>query len=283
VTAARDWPPGGYEETECAEEKKNLKKESVPKNLKYDWATNLAFPFFKGDFRPLADGLEQWALDRDPHNACDWKIKSYLGKGNPVYWLSLFLRVFPFMNTNPDESRTIGNVDPARGPFATRGPSARPYGTTHELYSLTPRCNPNLRECDRGSFAEIPLPYDEVLGGKASCPIAKGWLFGIREFAQKYRQSLGAHGMRWDSDDLKSGGPALAFVHGFRYKAIPAVTRANDPFWNMRAYDTVLVEHTGFTLTSFICAMNQLVMDDPTKLPAPDQPPTSANDMPQAK
>lgn len=32
----------------------------------------------------------------------------------------------------------------------------------------------------------------------------------------------------------------------------------------MRAFDNVLSKHDGFRLSSFICAMNQLVMDDIT-------------------
>ena len=36
---------------------------------------------------------------------------------------------------------------------------------------------------------------------------------------------------------------------------------------SVRAYDDVVAEHSGFRLSSFICAINQLVMDEPTKLP----------------
>jgi hypothetical protein len=48
-----------------------------------------------------------------------------------------------------------------------------------------------------------------------------------------------------------------------------AITRANDPFWNMRAFDDALALHDGYMLPSFICAMNALVMDDVTQQPAP--------------
>ena len=53
------------------------------------------------------------------------------------------------------------------------------------------------------------------------------------------------------------------FLHGFNLAGQQPITRANDPFWNMRALDA-LMRHDGYKLSSFICAMNQLVMDDIT-------------------
>lgn len=40
----------------------------------------------------------------------------------------------------------------------------------------------------------------------------------------------------------------------------------------MRAFDTALARHDGFMLSSFICAMNQLVMDDITAFTPPAAP-----------
>jgi hypothetical protein len=73
-----------------------------------------------------------------------------------------------------------------------------------------------------------------------------------------------SHGTFWDSDDLTSARPAARFLHSFANSGTAAVTRANDPFWNMRAFDTALSRHDGYLLSSFICAMNQIVMDDIT-------------------
>ena len=47
------------------------------------------------------------------------------------------------------------------------------------------------------------------------------------------------------------------------------ITRANDPFWNMRAFDNELSRHDGYRLTSFICAVSQLVLDDTTGAVSP--------------
>jgi hypothetical protein len=68
----------------------------------------------------------------------------------------------------------------------------------------------------------------------------------------------------------------LRFIHGFADSGIAPPTRPNDPFWNLRAFDTALAEHDGYMLSSFICAMNQLVLDDVTTIltpaPAPARP-----------
>ena len=47
------------------------------------------------------------------------------------------------------------------------------------------------------------------------------------------------------------------------------ITRANDPFWNVRAFDNELSRHDGYRLTSFICAVSQLVLDDTTGAVSP--------------
>jgi len=45
---------------------------------------------------------------------------------------------------------------------------------------------------------------------------------------------------------------------------------------DMRAYDDVVAQHSGYRLSSFICAINQLVMDEPTKIPSPPKPAVAA-------
>jgi hypothetical protein len=77
--------------------------------------------------------------------------------------------------------------------------------------------------------------------------------------------SRGGAGSR--SANASFGPPAAQFVHGFLNTGRAAVTRANDPFWNMRAYDNALARHDGYLLSSFICAMQQFVLDDVTRKP----------------
>jgi hypothetical protein len=277
ATAARDWPPGGNTEVDCHRPNAvDLRKESANKavskeGFEYDWATYDLFPFFKGDFRPLSDTLKRLALQRDPHDACDDTPVSTIRRiaTAPVHGLSLFLRVFPFMNTNPEESRTLGHVDPPRLPVGNiRNFSARPFGTTHELTGLDPAVDHSIRtqrKRDPDNIREIPLKYNQVILEPAACPTAKSWLLRAR---QKAISPNSPFGLNWDSQDAPDA-PALRFRHGFRSADISPITRANDPFWNVRAFDTALALHDGYRLSSFICAMNQLVLDDPGGIASP--------------
>ena len=99
-------------------------------------------------------------------------------------------------------------------------------------------------------------------------------VLGDRELAARFFDGLHARqqaidpdknpfGQKWDSERAGADTPALEFRHGFAAAGMPPITRANDPFWNLRAFDTALALHDGYKLSSFICAMNQLVMDDP--------------------
>jgi hypothetical protein len=58
------------------------------------------------------------------------------------------------------------------------------------------------------------------------------------------------------------GAPAARFVHSYLAGGMAPITRANDPFWNVRAFDNALSEHGGYMLSSFICVIHQFVMDD---------------------
>jgi hypothetical protein len=198
------------------------------------------------------------------------------------------LRILPFMNTDPQQTRTIGNLDPPRAPYGQLKDyyvSGRPFGTTHELRAndkLSHRAPrfwtkkaPHFWEpevpCAEKRFgcAEAPLDYKNVVGSRSTCPVAQNWLSRARNEKKK-----SDHGNRefWDSRDLKisnadpkMGVPALRFTHGYDVSGVAAITRSNDPFWNIRAFDDALIRHDGYLLSSFICAMNQLVMDDITQ------------------
>jgi hypothetical protein len=268
ATAARDWPPGGYAETDCPRltadaHAKEVSRAVSSEGFEYDWATYDLFPFFKGDFRPLADTLQRIALQRDPHDACDdtpvsWSRWVFM---SPVYVIGGVLRVFPFMNTNPDESRALGHLDPPRGPVgAVTSVSGRPFGTTHELVGIEPAQDRTKRKRNNDGTREVPLSYLEVTSPEAGCAVAKAWLLEARQTAVSPDNP---NGVNWDSEGAGPDAPALKFRHGFASAGVSPITRANDPFWNVRAFDTALARHDGYLLSSFICAMNQLVMDNP--------------------
>jgi hypothetical protein len=103
VTAARSWPPGGVRPADCVWLKvsdpnedtaaKKAVNELILKSggmfankVEYDWATFDAFPFFKGDFRPLSQTLDRVAAkiadQGEPDNACSERTDTMNGGGS---------------------------------------------------------------------------------------------------------------------------------------------------------------------------------------------------------
>ena len=103
-----------------------------------------------------------------------------------------------------------------------------------------------------------------------TCEPANNWLQRAR-FANPRengnRWNAAVLGKAFDSSAVE-GAPAARFVHSFPLGGTAATTRANDPFWNMRVANSLMPRHDGYRLSSFICAMHQLVMDDITPVRA---------------
>lgn len=285
LTAALAFPAGGLRAGDCAwigldaDDGYQDSRERIRERLKhsdsmfdagvdYDWATHDLFPTFKFDYRPAAAYLDRIAA----------RIEGRLPKGMscsapqepdllsrlvtlPIRALSLLAATFPFQVSSREDSHTIGNLDPPRpaaGVLADAQPSSSPFGTTHELLGLH----------EQGE--EKHNPYATLADAPIDCPRANRWLTRARA------QQDDAYGQFWDSENLApadatvpgQGSPAAQFLHGLQLTGIAPITRANDPFWNMRAFDNALSRHDGYRLSSFICAMSQLVMDAPTGVPS---------------
>ncbi|WP_246693856.1 hypothetical protein [Methylobacterium sp. WL18] len=278
VTAALAFPAGGLRPGDCAwigldaDDSFAVARRKIRSRLSatdsmfdagvdYDWATHDLFPTFKFDFRPAASFLDRVAArfeGRQPRGeSCTPPAPVDLVAGSltlPLRALSLLAATFPFQNTAREDSHTIGNLDPPRpaaGVLADAQPSAAPFGTTHELLGLD------------ASGLERHHPYATLADAALDCPRSDHWLTRAR-LARADRR-----GNFWDSADLAPGrpgehGPAARFLHGLQLTGMAPITRANDPFWNVRAFDNALSRHDGYRLSSFICALNQLVMDDIT-------------------
>ena len=284
ATAARDWPPGGLRERDCAppaawtqaEAKRAESRRLAGAAVDYDWATYDLFPAFKFDLRPLADTLQRRLTGIDPHDSC----AGLRGEGDGSWRAAMasavdLLRFAPFQQTDPEQTRTIGHYDPpraARGATRDAYFSARPFGTTHELRGRDDAQARYGRE-DQGVWREIPVDYDMIAGVYADCPSSEGWLARAR--ARQLQTDPSGHATFWESVRAGDRAPALAFQHGFRDAGLSPITRANDPFWNMRAFDSALARHDGYMLSSFICAMNQLAMDDPVAVPIASMAPSA--------
>ncbi|QGY05596.1 hypothetical protein MMSR116_29635 [Methylobacterium mesophilicum SR1.6/6] len=282
VTAALAFPAGGLRPGDCAwigldvddafaAERRKIRGRLAATDsmfdagVDYDWATHDLFPTFKFDFRPAAGYLDRVAArfeGRQPRGeSCSPPPPIDLGAALltlPLRTLSLLAATFPFQNTTREDSHTIGNLDPPRpaaGVLADAQPSAAPFGTTHELLGLDA---PGL---------ERHHPYATLADADIDCPRSDHWLTRARTARAARR------GTFWDSADLAPGGsgengPAARFLHGLQLTGLAPITRPNDPFWNVRAFDNALSRHDGYRLSSFICALNQLVMDDITDAPS---------------
>jgi len=261
----------------------------------YDWATHDLFPAGQFDFRPAAQRLRRAAArlaglpipghhcpgcppahDRSlstsaaaagmtpPPDAVRkgslWSDVASAVASSTLRFLADILQYFPFQNTNQELTRTIGNLDPVRpadGLLVDKRTSSAPFGTTHELAGLQ-------------RMREKRLAYSSLADAQIDCPPANFWLTRALDYAKTDLKTTG--GINWDSEYLsptpnEGAGvrpPAVQFVHGYINGGIAPITRASDPFWNIRAYDNALANHDGYFMTSFICAMNQFVMDDIT-------------------
>ena len=295
ATSARNWPPGGRQQLDCSfgDKVQNTENIIVQQIADYGWATHDMFPAFKGDLRPLADRLELWGTQRDPNDECAQMRRTIGDKilhplRTSAVFVSEFIRVLPFIQTDPEQTQTIGNLDPPRSPrgnLRTYGATMKPFGTTHELRASDKASQRDARKISpKYADKEIPLAYKEIVTAEASCAVATNWLSRAKN--EKLRAEAIAdpgsrrhYATKWDTYDLKAstvpneGFPALRFVHGFADSGIAPPTRPNDPFWNLRAFDTALAEHDGYMLSSFICAMNQLVLDDITTILPPASTP----------
>lgn len=302
VTSAFAWPPGGIRVEDCAaafnfdkkfrddppvtkgadEQRRkearlhtailDVDEKSKNGGVVYDSATHDLFPFFKFDFRPIADRIDRYgrflAGQKVPRLSCarEPEIKSWWP------WLlvtiAAHLRDAPFQESDMEESRTIGNLDVPRhaaGSLDDYLLPSKPFGTTHEIRGL--------------GNAVQSMSYSSLATSKlVECPISHFWL-------SRARRHEPPHGTNWNSQELAATAAdedpnakslSTRIAHGYDMAGIQPVTRANDPFWNMRAYDDVVAEHGGYRLSSFICAINQLVMDEPTKIPSPPKPAVAA-------
>lgn len=261
----------------------------------YDSATYDLFPFFRFDFRPMAQTLEDKSdpnlfncnsklLDADVSSRPN-AVKRWLLRG-----LAAALRNFPFMNTNVEQTRTIGHVDPMRPPFGKLGTSEQDpatwYGTTHELLINSPKKEkPPGEDVPTTAIARY---LDAASPEQSECAVVDKWLSTVRS-SDKYAEARSSAGTRvnWDSgwSKPKSGKivpgetnkPNLTTVRPtfdkpaeyiesqirqtLYFSGTRSITGANDPFWNVRAYETAMTSHNGYISYPLICSIFQFVMD----------------------
>jgi hypothetical protein len=297
-TAANSWPAGGVRQADYPKLRMRSRppewgavepsdcqlKTLIPDyryQSRYDSATHDLFPFFRGDFRPLAEAWEEWAIARcRPKTSAATRVSSQ-GAGLIVR----VLRNIPFMNTDVEQTRTIGHLAPMRpafGTFAEINTAATTVGTTHEFVINQSTGHPTV-------YSNAADPR------KSECAVVDGWIAAARASAGR------RFGTRWDSSytrkkrdpnvalnvtpvrdrrnyetmTVEKDGKAITkqvavagvdhlesqFRHGYVSSGISPIVASNDPFWNIRAFDTGLHDHNGYGFYPLICAIQQLVLD----------------------
>ena len=266
-----------------------LRRQAILDRPHYDWATHDLFPAFRFDFRAAADTLEEIAKGGVSADICGLDDRNANLRNNaeePLGILRLaaaFLRNFPFMNTDVEQTRTIGNLIPMRSPIGALSGggilASTLYGTTHELTF-------NLGKVE----ADFMLPSYRMASDPAytECAVVDHWLWRART-----RKDVN-NSMNWDSgytgdasgqDDppnlsalrdqpsMADGRLESRFRHGLAHSGMAPIVRGNDPFWNVRVFETGMRDHDGYTSYPLMCAIQQLVMD---RIAEPDAPPAPA-------
>jgi hypothetical protein len=307
LTAARSWPANGIHQADVTTFEQHLgiapRLRSNPCGVirtfdgdykpsdEYDSATYDLFPFFKFDFRPLAQTIEDWSNPNpyDCNSARDADVPRRPNRLKQALWqgFSAALRNAPFMDTNVEQTRTIGHVDPMRAPYGvlygSENDPATWFGTTHEFL---------INAHGEKSASTYTAHYiDASSPDKSECAVIDHWLLTART-DEKYasHQRAGGALVNWDSgwSSIKTGKvlpgepgkPNLTNIRSrpdspndniegqFRqtlyFSGMRSITGANDPFWNVRAFESAMTNHNGYVSYPLICAIFQFVMDKVT-------------------
>ena len=230
----------------------------------------------------MADSIDLWAeLRNSKSGRCpsEGTLENKTVLGSLARRFAAIFRTIPFENTNIEDTQTIGHLAsaatcwrrisgsaPTGFTFTHRLFSWAPYGATHELVI-------NQKE-------NKPLPpwsYVQLADAtRTVCDSVPHWLLEARKRAEKNHEA-------WDSEftfedgrpgtppnitpvhrakDSTSGNLESQFRHGLLNSGQLPITLPNDPFWNVRAFDTALANHNGYLSYPFLCAIHQLVMDN---------------------
>jgi hypothetical protein len=290
ITSAFSWPSATLTQLERRRlsQPDNNELEETKLLAEYDAATHDAFPFFKGNFQPISATLERvaaWFPNSNPRDSTffpakticpTWRIfeaacvKAIVGSLRAV---AAAVRNVPFTNADSDETLTIGHLDPVRPPYGNyesiNWQSPLPYGTTGEVV---------VNE----TFKAPTLYTNAGSADLSECAIVDHWLWKARHNPSLKRFEGWDSGFSHTRDENgpvvpDSDTPNVTPIHPrptakdhleiqFRQYLLNSGTEsiitANDPMWNLRAYETALAFHGGYVTYPLICALNQLVMDD---------------------
>jgi hypothetical protein len=287
VTSAFAWPAAALTQLELKTLKGRDEETDEMKSLAhYDWATHDAFPLFKGNFQPLSETLDRlaaWFPKGKPDACGKWQPLANICERSIVGTLKFaagVVRNIPFTNADSDDTLTIGHMDPMRPPYGKfqepNWQSPLPFGTTGELVANNTIGHQTLYSNAGSAYFSECAMADHWLWKVRHNPLLKpyeGWDSGYSHIR------LGSdHQVHADSKVVPdretpnvtpvrprptaSGHLEIQFRQYLLKSGTQSIVTANDPMWNLRAYDNVVALHDGYVSYPLICGLNQLVMDD---------------------
>jgi hypothetical protein len=176
-------------------------------------------------------------------------------------------------------------LDPARSPFGNlfnaENDPATWHGTTHELLiNFKPRTKSGTE-----LYTQIHADYrDSASPDLSECAVVDGWLTTTRRTRGTQTKDYGP--VNWDSSSkVPTLTPIKPRPHSDEnidgkvrqtlfFSGMRSVTGANDPLWNVRAFQSAMTGHKGYVAYPLMCAIFQFVMDriiedEPVATPAP--------------
>jgi hypothetical protein len=294
ITSAFSWPSADLTQLE-QRSLPNGRDDSIDEikaMARYDYATHDAFPLFKGNFQPLAETLDRLALwfpDSKEAEKEFFPDKSICPQAAFLEMLCVrgvagvlragaaLARNIPFANADSDETLTIGHLNPMRPPYGgyedSNWQSPLPFGATGELV-VNNAFGSTLYEYAGSAYRSECAIVDHWLWKARHNPSLKpfeGWDSGFSHVRAggKVVPDLDTPNVTPIRPRPSKGHLEIQFRQYLLKSGTAAIIGANDPMWNLRAYDTTIAFHDGYVTYPLICALNQLAMDDVASEPKP--------------
>ncbi len=288
ITSAFSWPSAALTQLELKKFKggRDEGTDEMKSLAHYDSATHDAFPLFKGNFQPLSETLDRlatWFPNSKPSEATVFPDKSMCGTWkfvadacqrsvvSTLRFAAGVVRNIPFTKPVSDDTLTIGHLDPTRPPYDRYNnpawQSPLPFGTTSELVINNPIGHPTLyKYAGAAYFSECAMVDHWLWKARHNPSLApfEGWDSGYSHTRNHQivpdKDTPNVTPIRPRPTD--NGHLEIQFRQYLLKSGTQSIITANDPMWNIRAYDNVVALHDGYVSYPLICALNQLVMDD---------------------
>jgi hypothetical protein len=227
------------------------------------------FPTTQRPFYVSITATKDWN-ETERRSRPDVKVKADLATGS-LFPISSYLAG----RFSRERSTTIGHLTPEYRPIMRSDSklsfyklAGNPVGTSHELIK-----NSSANFGGDPSAKRIPTTYSNSGNPKTSwCGSHNGWLKqahmmkGLNPFSDRWDSGTGGSSSQALLNNMN--GATMQIRHELysegTYSAAESVAQATSPFWNIRALDTAIYDHSGFINFGTLCTLSLLWLDDAT-------------------